>query len=297
MDKYWKNELKKSFVGSRVDGAFDRANKGSLNEKVYIDTRRKEADEVVAEILAEHEAQTQRREELREMRDYLFDHYGSSGVGLEGMQDALQEFGRQSKEHYLAKQLISGLLISNSTRADNTLSQLGLGMVGAGEQIGMIVAERFDDEKTRALARQFLGLEQNISVKARDSSTENPRSAKGDLKISPKVSGRTFQPDRSAPPNRTQSLSAPDVSSFDEALTPTSTETASRFLLHEPGRKNAPIPAPRPHTGKKQEASEVNPFDVKTPDLKLQAALLERSPVLAKQLIISARRDPKMFGL
>jgi len=44
-------------------------------------------------------------------------------------------------------------------------------------------------------------------------------------------------------------------------------------------------------------AVEPNPFSLKKPKLKRQAELLERSPLLAKQLIVSAGRDPRMFGL
>jgi hypothetical protein len=40
-----------------------------------------------------------------------------------------------------------------------------------------------------------------------------------------------------------------------------------------------------------------NPFDRLTPDLRRQSALLESNPARAKQLIVSAGRDPKLFSL
>ncbi|ASP33812.1 glycoside hydrolase family 73 protein [Labrenzia sp. VG12] len=40
-----------------------------------------------------------------------------------------------------------------------------------------------------------------------------------------------------------------------------------------------------------------NPFDLKQPDLRLQAALIESAPALAEQLIFAAGRDPRLFGL
>ncbi|EAV43107.1 Mannosyl-glycoprotein endo-beta-N-acetylglucosamidase [Stappia aggregata IAM 12614] len=42
---------------------------------------------------------------------------------------------------------------------------------------------------------------------------------------------------------------------------------------------------------------DFNPFDLKNPNLKLQALLLEKSPALAERLIVSAGRDPRLFGL
>ncbi|MBN9671699.1 hypothetical protein [Roseibium aggregatum] len=40
-----------------------------------------------------------------------------------------------------------------------------------------------------------------------------------------------------------------------------------------------------------------NPFDLRNQDLKLQATMLKRNPGLAERLILSAGRDPRMFGL
>jgi len=40
-----------------------------------------------------------------------------------------------------------------------------------------------------------------------------------------------------------------------------------------------------------------NPFNLKTPQLKQQAELLERNPARARQLIVAAGRDPVKFGL
>jgi len=49
--------------------------------------------------------------------------------------------------------------------------------------------------------------------------------------------------------------------------------------------------------GQEHPAIKSNPFDLKQPDLRLQAALIERSPALAAQLILSAGRKPRLFGL
>jgi len=40
-----------------------------------------------------------------------------------------------------------------------------------------------------------------------------------------------------------------------------------------------------------------NPFDMQNQGLKLQATMLKRNPGLAERLILSAGRDPRMFGL
>lgn len=44
-------------------------------------------------------------------------------------------------------------------------------------------------------------------------------------------------------------------------------------------------------------ARTANPFDLKRPNLKMQAELLETSPVLAKRLIAAAGRNPALFRL
>ncbi|GAB2183754.1 hypothetical protein LAB1_10630 [Roseibium sp. LAB1] len=38
-----------------------------------------------------------------------------------------------------------------------------------------------------------------------------------------------------------------------------------------------------------------NPFDVKRPDLKKQAEMLDRNPAVARKLILAAGRDPELF--
>ncbi|WFE91592.1 hypothetical protein K1718_09600 [Roseibium porphyridii] len=48
---------------------------------------------------------------------------------------------------------------------------------------------------------------------------------------------------------------------------------------------------------KQSSDKRTNPFELDTQDLRLQAALLERTPILAEQLIVSAGRDPRLFGL
>jgi hypothetical protein len=40
-----------------------------------------------------------------------------------------------------------------------------------------------------------------------------------------------------------------------------------------------------------------NPFSLSKPNLKLQAEMIERNPVMAKRMILAEKRDPKLFGL
>ena len=69
--------------------------------------------------------------------------------------------------------------------------------------------------------------------------------------------------------------------------------------------KQVPLPRPKPKhrpqlPGTKSQGSldnRMNPFDLKKPDLKKQADLLERSPTVAKKLILAAERDPNLFML
>lgn len=70
----------------------------------------------------------------------------------------------------------------------------------------------------------------------------------------------------------------------------------------EPESVPAPVPVPRKKplperaafgTGKRTLA---NPFDLERPQLRQQAAMLERNPVRAKLMILAAGRDANMFG-
>ncbi len=69
---------------------------------------------------------------------------------------------------------------------------------------------------------------------------------------------------------------------------------------NEKGKVEVPLPRPKPE-GRASAAPNTqfgtNPFDARKPNLNQQAALLERNPVRAKQLILAAGRDPEMFGL
>jgi len=40
-----------------------------------------------------------------------------------------------------------------------------------------------------------------------------------------------------------------------------------------------------------------NPFETGNPDLRQQSDLLENSPLRARQMIVAAGRDPRLFGL
>jgi len=39
-----------------------------------------------------------------------------------------------------------------------------------------------------------------------------------------------------------------------------------------------------------------NPFDLNKPKLKQQSELIERNPMRAREMILAAGRDPKLFG-
>lgn len=60
----------------------------------------------------------------------------------------------------------------------------------------------------------------------------------------------------------------------------------------EPSRPNGGLEAKL-----SKQSGDNNPFDLKQPDLRLQAALIESAPALAEQLIFAAGRDPRLFGL
>ncbi len=42
---------------------------------------------------------------------------------------------------------------------------------------------------------------------------------------------------------------------------------------------------------------EAQPFENGNPDLRQQSDLLENSPLRARQMIVAAGRDPRLFGL
>ncbi|MBG6211937.1 hypothetical protein IWQ49_006635 [Labrenzia sp. EL_126] len=61
------------------------------------------------------------------------------------------------------------------------------------------------------------------------------------------------------------------------------------------------VPRPKPAVKSDLESSDVggilNPFNLRSPDLRQQARILELNPVRARQLIKAAGRDPGLFGL
>lgn len=64
--------------------------------------------------------------------------------------------------------------------------------------------------------------------------------------------------------------------------------------------ENGPIPSAKPSRARSMlqpdNLKNANPFDVRKPDLKQQAFLLDHQPTKAKQLILSAGRNPELFG-
>jgi hypothetical protein len=65
----------------------------------------------------------------------------------------------------------------------------------------------------------------------------------------------------------------------------------------------APVSAPRSDNSNKNSLTgrviplTGNPFSLSKPNLKLQAEMIERNPVMAKRMILAEKRDPKLFGL
>ncbi len=65
-------------------------------------------------------------------------------------------------------------------------------------------------------------------------------------------------------------------------------------------RKPAPEPRRKPTRNRTdlrtRSAVPTNPFDLGRPDLQLQAEMLDRNPMRARQMILAAGRDPELFG-
>ncbi|MHA7777408.1 hypothetical protein [Roseibium sp. M-1] len=179
MDKYWEKKLKENFIGSRIEGAFDRSKRASLNEK-YPGYRRddEKPQNTLSKILRENEEFSQKQESLAEIRDYLHEQYGSSAVGNEELQGVLDELGDKGGDHILAKRIIEALLASNSGRTDRWYSQMMSGKFGPGEQVGLALAEIFADEKSLPLAREFLGLKQEPASKGQVLAKSNLQKSK-----------------------------------------------------------------------------------------------------------------------
>ncbi|MCV0429411.1 MAG: hypothetical protein K5905_28525 [Roseibium sp.] len=272
MDEYWKKKLDDDLVNSRVNGAFNRVNRVSLNERYPVDKRRMEAHEVLAATMNKAKANTQKTAKITQMRDYLFDQYGAGAVADEDLQAALFKFGKLGDDHKNAKKLIHGLLVSNRTRAGHWSSQLAAGKFGSAEQAGNAIAEFYADDKAVSLASEFLGLQ--------DSKPE--KRAKQDRRP-------TTIPNRTGKSAR---LPLPKNSAIN----------GSHLNSIQGSKPGFGVPVSKPKSGgdtsMRQPSSKkgVNPFDLTNPDLKQQAEMLERNPARARQLIVAARRDPEAFG-
>ena len=72
-------------------------------------------------------------------------------------------------------------------------------------------------------------------------------------------------------------------------------QRAREFLgLSKPGTKTNVTPWTDGWSGVRLQ-NGANPFDVKRPDLKKQAEMLDRNPTVARKLILAAGRDPELF--
>ncbi|MES0811318.1 hypothetical protein ABLO27_17665 [Roseibium sp. SCPC15] len=71
------------------------------------------------------------------------------------------------------------------------------------------------------------------------------------------------------------------------------------------GDVSRPVPRARPgkvfptpkRKPQKHVSPNANPFNLEKPDLKQQAEMIERNPVMARRMILAEGRDPKLFGL
>lgn len=137
------------------------------------------------------------------------------------------------------------------------------------------------------------------------------RKTEGDATLASVLAGKRGRADGVAPLRMFEALDDMNVTAAPvPGSKPGTGNSGDRYSTEIPVMKGAmPILQSRfePYPGQeksaraklkdRQNSNEANPFDLKTPDLKLQAALLDRSPALAEQLIVSAGRDPRLFGL
>lgn len=272
MDLHWKKKLEEDYVNARVEGAFDRADRGNVNSKVYVDTRKMNAQKALAATMQKAHKNKLLSARISQMRDYLHDQYGTVyAVGDEDLQATLKAFGKKSDDHRKAEALIHSLLVSNAPRSDHWAGQAVAGKFGPGEQIGMALAELNTDEKTVSLASEFLGLEDwALEAEAGQGAGRIPnRERKADRLVRPEA-GR----DEGKHPSEGQ---GDHTTPAFPAAKPKSGGRASNA-----GRSTGPAR---------------NPFDLESPDLPRQVELLSRNPARARTLILQTGRDPSHFGL
>ncbi|MBG6163663.1 MAG: cell wall hydrolase [Roseibium album] len=87
-------------------------------------------------------------------------------------------------------------------------------------------------------------------------------------------------------------------STSDPSPNPSHADSAGSSVgdrLEKSGRIKIPVPPKKPDRRASAFPSGFNPFDLENPDLERQAEVLERNPIRARQMILAAGRDPKLF--
>lgn len=264
VDYYWRRNLDTDRLNSRIDGAFDRANRASLTGGYRVRKWGRTPDEALSATMSKMNGVREQSAKLSQMRDYLFEQYGADAVFREDLQEALGVFRGQSVDNIPAVKLIERLLVSNSTRAEHWAAQVAGSKFGPGEQIGNGLAEFVASKEAVDLASEFLGLQ--------DLETDQQR---------PHRSLREVRPDRTGKSSR---LPLPEVA----------------VPQPKPGvgiPRSKPIDHGETVVPRSRSRTNNNPFDVQKPKLKQQAEMLERNPAGARQMIKAAGRDPELFGL
>lgn len=253
MDTYWKKRLNENFVGSRIDGAFDRADREALQNSYEIDDRRLEPAEKLSRVMEADIAQKQRDRDIAQIKDYFYEFYGYDGFRNDGIMEEIENFGKKSRKHRQARSVLESALGLNQFRSETEHGGALVSAVGGGADLAHnIVLHNNANESSLKLAREFLGLKQ-----------EPVRGSSGQFPDESRLESRLPEAPRSKP--------------------------------------QTVVPRPKPKIKNDLENSDaggiLNPFNLRSPDLRQQARILELNPMRARQLIKAAGRDPGLFGL
>ena len=254
MDKFWKRRLDDDFVGTRIEGAFNRADREALQNKHSFDHRNMGPAERLNAVMDADIAKKQRDQDIAQIKAYLYEYYGFDGFFNDEMKDAINKFGEKSKKHREAHRVLESALGLNTTRSETDHGGALVSATGGGADFAHnYELHRNANEESLKLAREFLGLEQKpIQGTTLTSGAGLER-----------VDDRIPEAPRSKP----------------QAIAPRSKSSNTNDL------ENTHV------------AGILNPFNLKSPDLRQQARILEADPVRARQLIKAAGRDPGLFGL
>jgi len=253
LDTNWKKRLNENFVGSRIDGAFDRAGREALQNSHTNNDRSLEPAEKLTRIMEEDIAKKQRDHDIAQIKDYFYEFYGYDGFRNDGIMEEVRNFGKKSRKHRQAKSVLESALGLNQFRSETDLGGALTSAMGGGVDLVYTINMNHNaNEESLKLAREFLGLKQ-----------EPVRGSNGQFPDESRLESRLPEAPRSKP--------------------------------------QTVVPRPKPAVKSDLESSDVggilNPFNLRSPDLRQQARILELNPLRARQLIKAAGRDPGLFGL